>query len=258
MRFDTDNFKSFESLVAGTDYTYAFTGDGAAACLKALVNVIAVDFGLNPTEPKGLLEGLTKIFNLEFINTPDFENNRFILAPNHVADFDAIILGLLNRKISIVSKMAWVTSEKLKAYLDPLYDLYGLDRNSLQGLKNLISDNVRYFNDSSDSRHFLVFGQGTISDFNSNAPERISPVAQKISEKTGVPVINVFIEQVSLTEKTRIVFDKPVTFSRDDDFRTVWLERERAMQNSVSPAARRPKLTYKHSHNNNPDEEFFR
>ena len=255
-KIDTESFKIFEDLVAQTDNTYAFDEESSVKTNRVLLEIIK-DMGLNPMRTEELRKGIMFLFNIEILNMPDLDNNRFIFTPNHVSDFDAIILGLLHPKIRIVAKSDWTNNEKLKPFLDMHYDLYGFDRTSLQSLRGLIADSVNYFNKSNENRHYLIFSQGTISDFNNNSLERISSVAQKISNKTDVPIVNVFVEQVSIYQPTRIVFDEPVKLSEKDDFRKIWLEREAAMQKMLVPPARLPRLLYKHANNNKPDDPFF-
>lgn len=255
-KINTESFKAFEKLVAGTDNTYAFNDETSVKGLGVLLEVIK-DIGLDPMKTEDLRKGIMILFGIEIINMPDLENNRFIFTPNHVSDLDAIILGLLHPKIRIVAKNDWTNNQKLRPFLDIHYDLYGLDRMSLQSLRGLMTDAINYFNKSDENRHYLVFSQGTISDFNNNGLERISPIAQKISDKTGVPIVNMFVEQPSLYHPTRIVFDEPVKLSRKDDFRKIWLERETAMQKALVPPARLPKLSHKHANNNKPGDPFF-
>lgn len=273
----TESFKLFEDLVAKTDNTYVFDEETSVKGELVLLEVIK-DMGLNPMKTEEFKKGIMRLFNIEILNMPDLNNNRFIFTPNHVSDFDAIILGLLHPKIRIVSKNDWTNNVKLRQFLDIHYDLYGLDRTSLQSLRVLLTDSINYFNDSDEinkinkinksednkeieieieSRHYLIFSQGTISDFNNNSLERISSVAQKISEKTSVPIVNVFVEQVSLYHPTRIVFDEPMKLSPEDDFRKIWLEREKSMQKALLPPARLPKLSHKHANNNKPGDPFF-
>jgi len=188
---------------------------------------------------------------------PDLDNNRFIFTPNHVSDLDALILGLMHPKIRIVAKTDWTNNEKLKPFLNIHYNLYGLDRMSYQSLRDLFADSIDYFNDNNENKHYLIFSQGTISDFNNNSLERISTIAQKISNKTDVSIVNIFVEQVSLYHPIRIVFDNPMKLFPKDDFRQIWLDREKAMQNALIPSARFPTLTYKHANNNKPGDPFF-
>ncbi len=253
---NTEHFKTLESLVQKTGNTYAFNGESSVKCIVTLFEIIQ-QMGLNPMVTDDLRNGLTFLFNIEIVNLPDVDHHRFIFTPNHVSDFDAIILGLLHPRIRIVSKTDWTNNVNLKKFLDIHYDLYGLDRTSLPSLRGLLKDSIHYFNDSNENKHFLVFSQGTISDFNNNSVERVSTIAQKISNRTNVPIVNMFVEQVSLYEPTRIVFDNPMKLSPSDDFREIWLEREIALQNALLPAARRPKLSQKHANNNNPGDPFF-
>jgi len=254
--FNSESFKMFEALVAQTNNTYAFNDESSVKGVGVLLDVIK-SMGLNPLKTKDLKEGLFSLFNIEIINMPDFDNNRFILAPNHVSDLDALILGLLHPNIRVVAKIDWTSNEKLRQFLDIHYDLHGLDRASLQSLRSLVADSIKYFAKTDENKHFLVFNQGTISDFNNNSPERVSTIAQKISCRADVPVVSVFIEQVSLNHPTRIIFDEPIELSPKDDFRKIWLEREAAMQKSLVPPARLPKLTHKHANNNKPGDIFF-
>lgn len=233
-----------------------FNDETAVKGIGVLLEVIK-HMGLDPMKTEDLKKGMLSLFNIEILNMPDLDNNRFIFTPNHVSDLDALILGLLYPNIRIVSKNDWTNNEKLRKFLDIHYDLYGLDRTSLPSLRSLLKDSINYFNDSDENKHYLVFSQGTISEFNNNSLERISSIAQIISNKTGVPIVNMFIEQVSLDHPTRIVFDNPMKLSPKDDFRKIWLERETAMQKKLIPPARLPKLSHKHANNNKPGDPFF-
>ena len=225
----SQSYRKMRELIAATGDTYGFDGVSSVEGFGVLLEVIR-EMGLDPLDSEGFLNGLTGLFRIELINKPDLNTQRSILAPNHVSDFDALIMGLLHPKIRIVSKTDWTDNEKLRRFLDVHYQVYGLDRASLQSLRALLADSVEYFNGSAENRHFLVFSQGTISDINHNSLERISPVAHKISLRTDVPILPVFIEQPSLDHPTRIVFDKPALLSRKDDFREFWLESEKALQ----------------------------
>lgn len=243
-------------MVKETAHTYAFDNKTSVNGIAALLNVIK-DMGLDPMHTDDLSQGVMRLFNVEIINMPDLECNRFIFAPNHVSDLDALLLGLLHPRIRIVSKADWTQNEKIRRFLDTHFDLYGLDRTSLESLRALLTDSINYFNESDENKHYLVFSQGTISDFNNNSLERISSIAHSISNRTSVPIVNTFIEQVSLDQPTRIVFDEPMKLSKKEDFREIWLHREVAMQNALVPPARLPKLTHKHANNNKPGDPFF-
>lgn len=253
---ETENLKLLKELITNTGDTYVFNGETSVKTIEVLLAVIK-DMGLDPGKTEELRKGLMCLFNIEILNMPDLENNRFIFTPNHVSDFDALVLGLLHPKIRIVSKNDWTNNKALRKFLDIHFDLYGLDRTSLKSLRGLLKDSIEYFNNNDEIRHYLVFSQGTISDFNKNSLERISSIAAKISKKTDVPIVNVFVEQVSLYHPTRIIFDKPMKLSKRDDFRKIWLERETAMQEALVPSARSPKLSHKHMNNNKPGDAFF-
>ena len=253
---NTENFKIFEDFIAKTGNTYVFNDETSVHGFGILFEVIR-DMGFDPMKTEDLKKGMLLLFNIETVNMPDLGSDRFIFTPNHVSDMDALILGLLHPKIRIVSKNGWTNNEKLRKFLDIHYDLYGLDRASLNSLRCLLTDSIHYFNDSDENKHFLIFSQGTISDFNHNALERISSIAPKISDKTDVSIVNVFIEQVSLYHPTRIVFDTPMKISTKDDFRKIWLEREAVMQSALVPPARMPVLSHKHANNNKPGDAFF-
>lgn len=253
---EAKSFKQFESFIAETDNTYVFNDNTSVHGVGMLLQLIK-DMGLNPMITSELKRAMLTLFHIETVNMPNLESGRYILAPNHVSDLDALILGLLYPRIRVVAKNGWMDNERLRQFLDLHYDLCGLDRSSIHSLRALLKESIRYFNESCENRHYLVFSQGTISDFNRNSPERISTIAHKISERTGVPILPVFVEQASLGEPTRIVFDEPATLSRKDDFRLFWLEREAAMQDALTPPARRPRLTEKHSNNNKPGDPFF-
>jgi hypothetical protein len=250
------NYAELRRLVAETGGTFAFSGELAALGFKALFGIVS-DMGLDPRNTNELREGVRRLYNVQPENVPNLYNERFILCPNHVSDFDAVVLGLFHPHIRIVAKTDWTNNDKLRGFLELHYDLYGLERGSAKSLRALLQDSIDYFNKDDAIRHFLVFSQGTISDFNNNSAERISSIARVLSEKTGVPVVNVFTEQVSLDHPTRVVFGKPRVLGKHDDFPNLWLEDERCMQNALEPPARRPTLTKKHANNNKPGDEFF-
>jgi len=253
---ETENLKVLKNFITNTGDTYAFDGETSIKTIEALLAVIK-DMGLDPNKTEELRKGIIILFNIEIIDMPDLDNNRFIITPNHVSDFDALILGILHPKIRIVSKKDWTNNKELRKFLDIHYDLYGLDRTSLKSLRGLLKDSISYFNNDDEIKHYMVFSQGTISDFNNNSLERISSIAAKISKKTDVPIVNVFVEQVSLYHPTRIVFDKPMKLSKREHFSEIWLKREKAMQEALVPSARSPKLSHKHMNNNKPGDAFF-
>ena len=97
----SENYKIFENIIAATQNTYVFDGETSVRGFGALFGIIK-DMGLNPMDTGELKKGIFSLFNVETINMPDLDNNRFILTPNHVSDLDAVILGLLHPNIKVV------------------------------------------------------------------------------------------------------------------------------------------------------------
>jgi len=247
---------NFENLIIKTENTYAFNSETSIEGMAALLEVIK-SMGLDPMETDELRKGIMKLFKVEVINKPNMVNSRFILAPNHVSDFDAPILGLLHRNIRIISKTDWTENVKLQLFLKMHYDLRGLNRNSKESLFTMLKETINYLKENEAGKHFMIFSQGTISDFNNNGLERVSNVAKLIAVETNTPIVCMFIEQPSIYYPTRIVFDEPIKINKGDDFREIWLERLTLLQNSLSPKARKPQLTEKHSNNNKKGEIYF-
>lgn len=80
-----------------------FNDETAVKGIGVLLEVIK-HMGLDPMKTEDLKKGMLSLFNIEILNMPDLDNNRFIFTSNHVSDLDALILGLLYPNIRIVSK----------------------------------------------------------------------------------------------------------------------------------------------------------
>jgi len=246
-----------EELLKSTDFTYSFGSETAGKICKTLIQIM-MEKGLDPRTFDGFGRGILEIFNVEVVNMPDLDKGRYIFVPNHVSDFDALILAVLHPRIRVVSKNDWAKDDGIKDFWSTHFDLYGIDRTSMLSLRNLLRDSFEYFSEQDKSKHLLIFSQGTISDFNKNSPERVSSLAKKISDRANVPMLPIFVEQASLHHPTRIVFGEPIKLSDTDDFRMVWLDSMRGLQESLkNPPARVAKLSHKHSNNNKPGDEFF-
>ncbi|MCL2742109.1 MAG: hypothetical protein FWE70_08440 [Oscillospiraceae bacterium] len=265
-RVDSESFRMMAELVASTGGTFSFDGETSVIGSEHILRIIQ-DMGYDPSVTAEYRDGLYGLFNVELVNPPDFDASRFMLVPNHVSDFDALVLGLLHPRVRIVSKKDWTENVRLRAFLDMHYSMYGLDRSSTNSLRGLLVDSDNFFGDPGtggpgckgglDGRHYLIFSQGTISDFNANAPERVSSIASRVSDRNGIPMVCVFLEQVSFDRPTRIVFGEPFTHGKGGGFGEAWLARMRRLQDTLVPPARRPVLTRKHSSNNRPGDEFF-
>ena len=102
--------------------TYSFDSMKAEKYLKEVMDIL-MEIKVDITDKKQLKEGFEKLFNIEYHNIPDLDNNNYILAPNHVSDFDALILGIIHENVKILSKKEWVENAKLMEFLNLNYVL---------------------------------------------------------------------------------------------------------------------------------------
>ncbi len=244
------------SLLNNAWQTYSFDSAGAVQYLKELTKILT-DMGVDIADKKQLKEGFEKLFNIEYHNIPNLDNRNCILAPNHISDFDALILGLMHSKIKIMAKNEWVENAELMKFMS-FYDLVGIDRESKMSQARALLELTKHLGVSPQGRHALIFPQGTISDINKNSIERVHSGAFTLSNRSDTPVLPVYIEQPNFQYPTRIVFGEPMDIpERRQDCRKLWREKIISLQNSLTPPARKPALTEKHANNNNPGDPFF-
>ncbi len=237
--------------------TYSFDSAKIVEYLSELIKMLT-DMGVDITNRRQLKEGFEKLFHIEYCNFPDLDERGYILAPNHVSDFDALILGLVHKDIKIMSKIAWVENAKLMEFLSIHYDLIGIDRDSKVNQARALVALIQYLRSPSQARHVLIFPQGTISDINRNSIERVQSGVFALSTKSDTPVLPVYVEQPNFRHPTRIVFGEPMDIpARKQDCRELWREKIISLQNSLIPIARPPILTEKHANNNKPADPFF-
>ncbi len=236
--------------------SFSFSGEEAADFLKRFLQKL-INLGIDINNKGDLKKGLYQLFHIELYNFPDLNNKDYIIASNHVSDFDAIILGLLHDNIRILSKKEWVENERLMSFISKHYDLVGVDRRSTGDMTKALIDLSRYLKNGLTPKHVLIFPQGTISDINYNSIDRISKGIFSLSYLTEKPILPVYLEQPSMTDKTRIVFGKEMTIHNKEDHRTEWIEQVKALQKELNPLPRKPILSYKHSNNNKKDDPYF-
>jgi hypothetical protein len=226
--------------------------------------------GLNPLDTAEWKKGIFRLLDIETVNLPNFSENNYILASNHISDFDAVILGLLCPGIRIISKIGWAANEELMGFLRLHYDIIGIyrdcDINALDDGKkkearkhnyDVTIDALKYLKGAGKGRHLLIFPQGTISDVNNNSKERVNLGFVKMAFAAKVDVVNVFTEYPDIGGKTRVVCGTPYTVGdRNRDYRQDWLDSVVALQNLLSDV-RKPNLSEKHAQNNNPGEPYF-
>jgi len=225
---------------------------------------------LNPFVTEEWKKGLFQLFGVQTVNYPYLEKRNYILASNHISDFDALILGLLHPKIRIIAKIGWATNKELMDFLKLHYDIVGIFRSSeIDRLSEseskaakehnfqVLRDISNYLKDTSEVHHLLIFPQGTISDINKNSKERVSPGFAKMANATKTDVIDIFTEYPEIDGSMRVVFGTPYPINnRHTEHSQAWLNNVIALQNQLDNI-REPILSHKHALNNNPDEPFF-
>ena len=226
--------------------------------------------GLNPLVTAEWKEGIFRLFGIETVNLPDFSENNYILASNHISDFDAVILGLLHPGIRIISKIGWAANKELMDFLSLHYDIVGIYRDcdidilndgekkaARQHNYNVTINALKYLKGADKGRHLLIFPQGTISDINNNSEERVNSGFAKMAFAAKIDVINIFTEYPKINGKMRIICGSAYSISnRNYDYRQDWLDGVISLQNSLGDV-RKPILSEKHTRNNNPNESNF-
>lgn len=236
--------------------TLSFSGEEAADYLKVFLQNL-IDLGVDINNKEDYKEGVFKFFKVELHNMPDLNSKDYILASNHVSDFDAVILGLLHDNIRILSKKEWVMNEELMSFVSKYYNLLGVDRKSSSDMTKSLMDLTKYLKNTASPKHVLIFPQGTISDINHNSIDRISNGIFSLSLLTQKPILPIYLEQPSMTDRTRIIFGEEITISNKEDHRREWIEELIAMQKKLDPPPRAPKLSDKHRNNNKPGDPYF-
>ena len=249
----------------------SFSGDEAVSMSLQLFEYCKAA-GLDPRATKDWKTAIYKLFGVVIINPPDFDNNNYILAANHISDFDAVILGLLHPQIRIISKIGWATNKELMSIVSLHYDIISIYRdNDISALDddeqkaaarkhnyNSTISAIKHLKQGAKGQHLLVFPQGTISDINKNSIERINPGFAKMAFAAKTALVDVFIEYPAMGGKTRIVCGQSYHITdRNRDHRQQWLDNTIALQNALADGVRQPILSEKHAKNNNPGEPYF-
>lgn len=238
------------------DSSFSFNGEEAEIYLQIFLQKL-IDLGVDINHKGELKKGVYNLFHVEIHNMPDLDSKDYIIASNHVSDFDAIILGLLHDNIRILSKKEWVVNENLMSFVSKHYDLIGVDRKSSGDMTKTLIDLTKYLKNESTPKHVLIFPQGTISDVNHNSIDRISKGIFSLSYLTQKTILPVFLEQPSMTDKTRIIFGDEMIIENKEDHRKEWIEVLKDLQKKLNPPPRNPVLSQKHSNNNKIGDPYF-
>lgn len=234
----------------------SFSGEDASNYLGVFLQKL-IDIGVDINNKGAFKKGIFELFNIELHNMPDLDGKDYIIASNHVSDFDAVILGLLHDNIRILSKKEWLENEKLMSFVLNYYDIIGVNRNSSGDMTKALINLHKYLKNETSPKHVLIFPQGTISDINYNSIDRIYKGIFSLSYLTQRTILPIFLEQPSMTDKTRIVFGKELLIENKEDHRSEWIEELKTLQKTLDPPPRTPKLSYKHLNNNKIGEPFF-
>lgn len=239
------------------DQTYSFGSANIAQTLQELMQLMG-SMGVDIRDRAQLKAAFDKLFQIEYQGLPDLTSRSYILAPNHISDFDALLMGLTGRNIKILSKNDWVENTQLMGFLGLHYNLVGIDRTSKVSQARALVDLTKHLKNTQGAHHALIFPQGTISDINKNSIERVQAGVFALSAKSGAPVLPVYIEQPKFNTPTRIVFGQPMPIpGPKEDCRAAWMQAVLALQNGLQPPARSPVLTEKHANNNKPGDPYF-
>lgn len=238
------------------DNNLSFSGEDASNYVAVFLHKL-LDLGVDINNKKDVKNGIFTLFHVELHNMPDLDGKDYIIASNHLSDFDALILGLLHDKIRILSKKEWVDNEKIMSFVSKYYDLIGVNRNSSGDMTNALINLTKYLKNETSPKHVLIFPQGTISDINNNSIDRIYSGIFSLSYLTQKTILPVFLEQPSMTDRTRIVFGKEIIIDDKEDHRNEWIEELKTLQKTLDPLPRIPILSYKHLNNNKIGDEFF-
>jgi hypothetical protein len=249
---------------------FSYTGAEAVEALKEKLFGHMQKLGLNPLKTDEWKKGIFGMFGTTVVSLPDLNERNYIIAANHISDFDAVILGLLHPRIRIIAKAGWAFNDDLMGFLKHHYDIAGIYRDAEIEKMNdaerkaanennfkVMKDCLKYLRYEGESRHLLIFPQGTISDINKNGRERVNQGFAKLSVTAKAKVINLFTEYPALGGITRIIGSAPYEIEdRNRDYRQEWLDGVIGLQNRLGNV-RTPVLSEKHSNNNNPGDPFF-
>jgi 1-acyl-sn-glycerol-3-phosphate acyltransferase len=202
------------------------------------------------------------LMRIKEYNKVSLKNKSYILCPNHTSDFDGPVLWTSNENIRIMAKKELFKNKLMAKFLTEM-DIVSVDRSKHSARE--IMQAVRYLKDENDSKVFMLFPQGTISDINKNALARIKDGAFVISALSKTPIIPVFIEQPRVFKRSRIVYGNQLSIDVLDEngkinrdklecARLMWQQEIFRLQQEAVELENRPirkiKLNKKHANNN--------
>ena len=242
--YDTEIAK-LNSLIKEYGGVDSYTTDQAVELIEQL-NRIMRRQGLDPETREGFFEGVCRIFNIELINRGNYEQGKYVFAPNHISEFDGLIFGTLIPNTMVVAKTDWGENPHLNEFLGKLFQMTCVKRKDTASGMHVMKSCIDHLKNSENGA-VTIFVQQTIADIDITTPEDIAIGVFHIAQKTSAQIIPVFCEQASPEALTRVVFGAPLVCDDKDRFGKAWLDAEIALRDSLNdPAARAPKLCEKH------------
>ncbi len=215
-----------------------------------------ISFANNPKKLRNSLikakKTLLEAYNFIVYNTPeDFTTTSYIIAANHLTDADALLImsyyyELMHQVIDTYPELFVFAKEdcfngvSIPKELAPILEsekVFAVNRKSVDGSRATIKAAIKWFNEGTPPKHFLIFSQGTIYDINKDRAEDIEKGAFWLARLLGISVLPAFIEQAVEGDENRLIFGKPIFISKDcrniDEYKQLWLDRVIEAQNEL-------------------------
>jgi len=181
----------------------------------------------------------------------DFTTTSYVIAANHLTDSDAPLImsyyyELMHPctdtypELFVFAKENCFNGVSIPKELVPILEMekvFAVDRKSLSGSLEAIRAAKKWFAKDDNTKHFLIFSQGTIYDINKDSIDDIEKGAFWLAQLLGIPVLPAFIEQAVEGAENRLVFGPPIDIPKDcrnfDEHKQLWLERVIDAQNKL-------------------------
>ena len=248
---DRSRMKALIEEFGGVD---SYTTTQAVSIFELLFKMTR-EVGLDPEKSNEFFEVASKVYNLEIHNLAKLDIDmqyfscfylKYVFVPNHISEFDGLILGTILANMMVVAKTDWVSNPDLNAYIEKLFSIVGLHRRDTTSGLEVLRKCAEHL-EKNENGGVTVFVQQTIAALDITTPEDIAVGVIFIAQKTAAPIVPVYIEQVSVDQPTRIIFGEPMECMNKRKFGEEWLKNELELRAKItSPAARVPVLCEKH------------
>lgn len=200
-----------------------------------------------------LLHVITKIvFRIKEYNKSDYSDNSYIICPNHVSDYDGMIMyGLLVSKYNVRGMMlAEYWEENKYPFIEKIADVKPINRTNpkVSELKGCI-DYLK-----ATKNLLLFFPQGEYVNLKYADVKRIKDGAFFIAAHSKSPIVPVYIEPPKILGETKIVYGTPINVEQiiESNFngkvnkesllqlRQMWLDEILKLESIAKEASERP------------------